>query len=51
MPRQDGTGPRGLGPMTGRGLGYCSENKGMVNLEKEVEDLKKEIKELKKSKK
>lgn len=24
MPRGDGTGPRGMGPMTGRGLGSCS---------------------------
>ncbi|MBD3203154.1 hypothetical protein GF327_02590 [Candidatus Woesearchaeota archaeon] len=24
MPRGDGTGPNGSGPMTGRGLGYCS---------------------------
>lgn len=24
MPRGDGTGPRGDGPMTGRGLGPCS---------------------------
>ncbi|MDI3547961.1 MAG: hypothetical protein PWR10_1613 [Halanaerobiales bacterium] len=24
MPRGDGTGPAGLGPMTGRGLGYCA---------------------------
>ncbi|MBN1390739.1 MAG: DUF5320 domain-containing protein [Candidatus Thermoplasmatota archaeon] len=23
MPRGDGTGPWGRGPMTGRGLGYC----------------------------
>jgi len=23
MPRQDGTGPSGQGPMTGRGLGPC----------------------------
>jgi hypothetical protein len=23
MPRYDGTGPAGAGPMTGRGLGYC----------------------------
>lgn len=23
MPRFDGTGPRGSGPMTGRGEGYC----------------------------
>ncbi|MHA1197216.1 MAG: DUF5320 domain-containing protein [Promethearchaeota archaeon] len=24
MPFGDGTGPNGLGPMTGRGLGYCA---------------------------
>ncbi len=24
MPFGDGTGPLGLGPMTGRGLGYCA---------------------------
>lgn len=24
MPRFDGTGPMGMGPMTGRGLGYCT---------------------------
>lgn len=24
MPRGDGTGPKGLGPMTGRGLGFCA---------------------------
>ncbi|MBU4331608.1 DUF5320 domain-containing protein [Patescibacteria group bacterium] len=24
MPRGDGTGPRGMGPMTGRGLGFCA---------------------------
>lgn len=23
MPRLDGTGPHGMGPMSGRGLGYC----------------------------
>lgn len=23
MPLKDGTGPRGQGPMTGRGMGYC----------------------------
>lgn len=23
MPLGDGTGPRGMGPMTGRGAGYC----------------------------
>ncbi len=35
MPRGDGTGPNGMGPRTGRGLGYCNGydnpgfNKGM----------------------
>jgi len=24
MPRRDGTGPLGMGPMTGRGFGNCS---------------------------
>lgn len=24
MPRFNGTGPRGVGPMTGRGEGYCA---------------------------
>jgi len=24
MPRFDGTGPQGMGPMTGRGEGYCA---------------------------
>ena len=24
MPAGDGTGPMGMGPMTGRGAGYCS---------------------------
>lgn len=23
MPRRDGTGPMGRGPMTGRGMGFC----------------------------
>jgi hypothetical protein len=26
MPRLDGTGPQGAGPMTGRGMGYCGSN-------------------------
>jgi len=25
MPGYDGTGPQGIGPMTGRGMGYCTE--------------------------
>ncbi len=33
MPLGDGTGPNGLGPMTGRGAGFCtgSKNAGYVN--------------------
>lgn len=33
MPRGDGTGPSGVGPMTGRGAGYCagSEAPGFAN--------------------
>jgi len=33
MPRGDGTGPAGLGPMTGRAAGYCAGNAapGFVN--------------------
>ena len=27
MPRRDGTGPRGRGPRTGRGLGSCPRPK------------------------
>jgi len=29
MPYLDGTGPNGLGPLTGRGLGYCSGAVGL----------------------
>jgi hypothetical protein len=28
MPRGDGTGPAGMGPMTGRGGGYCTGSGG-----------------------
>jgi hypothetical protein len=34
MPGFDGTGPRGMGPMTGRGRGYC-----VVPLSAQAEDL------------
>lgn len=29
MPRMDGTGPFGQGPMTGRGMGRCGGMRGM----------------------
>ena len=31
MPRQNGTGPRGNGPKTGRGLGSCPPNSQKSN--------------------
>lgn len=30
MPNFDGTGPKGAGPMTGRGMGYCVLPLGQV---------------------
>ncbi len=32
MPSRDRTGPTGLGPMTGRGLGQCNDNSRSGNL-------------------
>lgn len=32
MPRRDGTGPLGLGSMTGRGMGFCSSNKASIGI-------------------
>ena len=32
MPRGDGTGPEGKGPMTGRGLGNCSNDNTAGNV-------------------
>jgi hypothetical protein len=29
MPGFDGTGPRGMGPMSGRGMGYCRNGYGV----------------------
>jgi len=31
MPRRDGTGPEGTGPMTGRGNGGCTPTQGGAN--------------------
>jgi hypothetical protein len=31
MPRGDGTGPMGMGPMTGRAAGYCAGFPGFMN--------------------
>lgn len=56
MPRFDGTGPRGFGPGSGRGMGPCGEGIGRGYgrrfytkkeeagmLTEEVEDLEKEL--------
>lgn len=32
MPRRDGTGPVGMGPMTGRGKGSCNLNENISSL-------------------
>ena len=53
MPNRNGTGPNGMGPMTGRGLGRCRGNGGFgrrvfnnvqrnLTKEEEKEMLKKE---------
>lgn len=34
MPRLDGTGPKGMGPMTGRGLGKCNPKPKQTILKK-----------------
>lgn len=31
MPRRDGSGPLGQGPMTGRGRGICRDTKGFYD--------------------
>jgi hypothetical protein len=62
MPGMDGTGPLGMGPMTGRGFGRCRWNfaanrsaqavklttaEEVKILEAELEEIKKRLKELK----
>lgn len=50
MPRFDGTGPRGQGPMTGRGLGPCRIGKSFCrNWPKEKEEQKKVLSDYKKA--
>lgn len=43
MPRRDGTGPIGMGSMTGRGAGFCTNRMNNQGLKKASVDL--EIKE------
>ena len=63
MPNRDRTGPRGMGPRTGRGLGPCGtgmrrgfgrgqgfqdmDDERRENLELENQELRKELKEIK----
>lgn len=46
MARLDGTGPRGMGPRTGRGLGNCPTGNSKEELEKEKKELQKRIEEI-----
>lgn len=59
MPRFDGTGPNGRGPMTGRGMGRCNNKvvvkdsgfnneKSKLDIVEEISKLEKRIEELKK---
>jgi hypothetical protein len=62
MPGFNGTGPRGIGPMTGRGMGYCviplsTQNQELDYLKKvaqvmrgELERIEIRIRKLEKSK-
>ncbi len=46
MPRFDGTGPLGSGPLTGRGLGECRYKRRFFTRKEEVEELKEEAERL-----
>jgi len=64
MPNFDGTGPRGLGPRTGRGLGPCGYGYGygygyrrfvsprneLTALAEDIKELEEELKTLKEEK-
>jgi len=52
MPRGDGTGPKGTGPRTGRGAGYCAGNararhdnlaRPLVDRKTEIEILRRQV--------
>jgi Family of unknown function (DUF5320) len=50
MPGLDGTGPNGMGPMTGRGMGYCiipisTCDEELIYLKKRVEVLSRQLKQ------
>jgi hypothetical protein len=52
MPRFDGRGPSGFGPMTGRGMGYCGcgprfQGRSFLSKKEEAEILEEEAQALK----
>ena len=51
MPRFDGTGPRGMGPMTGGGRGYCvvplsTPEAGLDSLKSQAHALKTQLEQI-----
>ena len=51
MPRFDKTGPQGMGPQTGRGLGQCGSTSDQKQaLEDRIKDLEKELENVRKEK-
>ncbi len=52
MPGFNGTGPRGIGPMTGRGMGYCviplsTQNQELDFLKNRAQALREELEQIK----
>jgi len=52
MPGFNGTGPRGIGPMTGRGMGYCviplsTQDQELDFLKKREQALREELEQIK----
>ena len=51
MPGFNGTGPRGIGPMTGRGMGYCviplsTQDQELNFLKKREQALREELEQI-----
>ena len=52
MPGFDGTGPRGMGPMTGGGRGYCavppagSSGRELVSLKTQAQILRRQLEQI-----
>jgi len=43
MPRRNGTGPQGRGPLTGRSLGLCGNENGRIPVRGQTQSLRKRI--------